>query len=157
MRLVLIILLAFSGSLFAKSMTAKVALNPMGSFEVKTKRIRGAVARNGDKLQATNIEIAVKSFDTDNETRDEHLKEKLEIKKYPNIIVEKAIGKGGKGQAIIKMRNISKKVPFSYSEKGSEVEVNFSISLKDYGITGINYMGVGVQDEVKISASLPLK
>ena len=157
MRFLLILALAFSSNLFAKSMTAKVALNPMGSFEVKTKRIRGTVAKKGDTLKAANIEIAVKSFDTDNETRDEHLKDKLEFKKYPNIVVEKAVGKGGKGQAIIKVRSISKKVPFSYSEKGNEVEVNFSISLKEYGITGINYMGVGVQDQVKISASLPVK
>tara|TARA_R110002049_G_scaffold250506_1_gene424856 strand:+ start:435 stop:851 length:417 start_codon:yes stop_codon:yes gene_type:complete len=138
-------------------MTAKVALNPMGSFEVKTKRIRGAAVKKGAALQAVGLEISVKSFDTDNETRDDHLKEKLEYKKYPNIVVEKAVGKGGKGQAIIKVRNIKKKVPFTYSEKGKEVEVNFSISLKDYGITGINYMGVGVQDEVKINASIPLK
>ena len=70
MRFLLILALAFSSNLFAKSMTAKVALNPMGSFEVKTKRIRGTVAKKGDTLKAANIEIAVKSFDTDNETRD---------------------------------------------------------------------------------------
>tara|TARA_R110000868_G_scaffold117600_15_gene312499 strand:+ start:7076 stop:7492 length:417 start_codon:yes stop_codon:yes gene_type:complete len=138
-------------------MVAKVNLNPMGSFEVKTKRIRGNVIKKGDTLQATSIEVSVKTFDSDNETRDGHLKDKLEVKKFPNIVVEKAIGKGGKGQAIIKMRNISQKVPFTYKEAGKEVQVNFSISLKSFGITGINYMGVGVQDEVKIAASIPLK
>lgn len=157
MRFILIALLFVSSPLFAKSMLAKVNLNPMGSFEVKTKRIRGNAVKKGDTLQAAGIEISVKNFDSDNETRDEHLKEKLEFKKYPNIIVEKAVGKGGKGQAIIKVRSVSQKIPFTYKEKGKEVEVNFSISLKSYGITGINYMGVGVQDEVKINASIPVK
>ncbi|MBH47931.1 MAG: hypothetical protein CME71_07135 [Halobacteriovorax sp.] len=157
MRFLVIALLLLSSSLFAKSMVAKVNLNPMGSFEVKTKRIRGNVIKKGDTLQATSIEVSVKTFDSDNETRDGHLKDKLEVKKFPNIVVEKAIAKGGKGQAIIKMRNISQKVPFTYKEAGNEVQVNFSISLKSFGITGINYMGVGVQDEVKIAASIPLK
>ncbi len=157
MRLLLVTLLLLSDTTFAKSMTAKVALNPMGSFVVKTKRIRGSAVKKGDALQAVGLEISVKSFDTDNETRDDHLKEKLEYKKYPNIVVEKAVGKGGKGQAIIKVRDIKTKVPFTYIEKGKEVEVSFSISLKSYGITGINYMGVGVQDEVKIDASIPVK
>jgi len=157
MRFILIALFLLSSSVFAKSMVAKLNLNPMGSFEVKTKRIRGNVVKKGDTLQATSIEVSVKSFDSDNETRDGHLRDKLEVKKFPNIVVEKAIGKGGKGQALIKMRGVTQKVPFTYKEAGKEVNVNFSISLKAYGITGINYMGVGVQDEVKIAASIPLK
>ncbi len=179
MRFILIALFLLSSSVFAKSMVAKVNLNPMGSFEVKTKRIvsvlvldrlggllllfiyscllLGFLVKKGDPLQATSIEVSVKSFDSDNETRDGHLRDKLEVKKFPNIVVEKAIGKGGKGQALIKMRGVTQKVPFTYKEAGKEVNVNFSISLKAYGITGINYMGVGVQDEVKIAASIPLK
>lgn len=157
MRVLLILALCISSTVFAKSMVAKVNLNPMGSFEVKTKRIRGTVVKKGDMLQAAGIEISVRSFATENDTRDDHLKDKLEVKKYPNVVVEKAVGKGGRGQAIIVMRGVSQKVPFTYKEKGNEVEVDFSVSLKSYGISGISYMGVGVQDEVKINASIPLK
>lgn len=157
MRVLLLLALCISTNLYAKSMVAKVNLTPMGSFEVKTKRIRGNVVKKGDMLQAAGIEVSVKSFATENETRDDHLKDKLEVKKFPNVVVEKAVGKGGRGQAIIVMKGISQKVPFTYKEKGKEVEVDFSVSLKSYGITGISYMGVGVQDEVKINASIPLK
>lgn len=157
MRVLVLLALCISTNLYAKSMVAKVNLTPMGSFEVKTKRIRGNVVKKGDMLQAAGIEVSVKSFATENETRDDHLKDKLEVKKFPNVVVEKAVGKGGRGQAIIVMKGISQKVPFTYKEKGKEVEVDFSVSLKSYGITGISYMGVGVQDEVKINASIPLK
>lgn len=158
MRALLVILAMFlSCQTWAKSMIARVELNPMGSFEVKTKRIRGSVMKKADRLEAVNIEIPVRSFETDNETRDNHLKEKLNMKKFPNVVVQKAIGKGGRGQAIIQMSGATQKVPFSYEEKGSEVQINFNISLKSFGISGINYMGVGVEDGVKIKATLPLK
>lgn len=157
MRFVAIFLMSFLSIANASSMNAKVELTPMGSFEVKTKRIRGAVIKKGDTLQAANIEIPVRSLSSDNETRDNHLKEKLNMVKFPNIVLKKAVGKGGKGQAIIEMAGASQKVPFQYQEKGKEVEVKFQISLKTYGISGINYMGVGVQDIVKIDAVLSLK
>lgn len=157
MRLIAVLLLSFFSVANASSMNAKVDLTPMGSFEVKTKRIRGAVIKKGDTLQAANIEIPVKSLSSDNETRDNHLKEKLNMAKFPNIVLKKAVGKAGRGQAIIEMAGASQKVAFQYEDKGKNVEVKFQISLKSYGISGINYMGVGVQDIVKIQAVLSLK
>ena len=56
---VLFSLMLFGHSVLAKSMVAKVELNPMGSFEVKTKRIRGTVMKKADRLEAANIEIPV--------------------------------------------------------------------------------------------------
>ncbi len=153
----LLVSLFLSTSLYAQSMNAQVELSPVGSFEVTTKTIRGAVHKKGDKLYAKNIRIPIRNLTSANETRDEHLKEKLEYKKNPNVVVEKAIGAAGKGNALIRLRSVTKKVPFSYTESGGKVDVQFKLNLKDYGISGINYMGVGVQDLVSISASLPLK
>lgn len=157
MRFLLALLLLVNFPVFAKSMVASVKLNPMGSFEAKNKRIRGTVVKKGEVLQAAGIQIPVRSFETDNETRDDHLKDKLEMKKHPNITVDKAVGKGGKGMAQITMRGVSQKVPFTYADKGKEVDVKFTISLKAFGISGISYMGVGVEDNVVIKATLPLK
>ncbi len=155
--IILAICLGISFQSVAQSMKAQVELSPVGSFEVVSKTIRGSVYKESGKLVAKNIRIPVRNLTSSNETRDEHLKEKLEYKKNPNIIVEKALGAGGKGNALIKVRSVTKKIPFSYTESGSTVNVEFSINLKEYGIGGINYMGVGVQDIVKVSASLPLK
>lgn len=149
--------LFMSSTLWAQSMKAQVELSPVGSFEVTTKTIRGAIQKKGDKLVATNIRIPIRNLTSANETRDQHLKEKLKYKNESNIVVEKAVAAGGKGNAIIKLRGVSKKVPFSYTESSGKVDLQFKINLKDYGISGINYMGVGVQDSVAISASIPVK
>lgn len=153
----IIISLFLSTTIYAQSMKAKVELSPVGTFEVTTKTIRGAVHKKGDKLIAKNIRIPTRNLTSANETRDEHLKEKLEYKKFSNIVVEKAVATGGKGNALIRMRSVTKKVPFSYRESSDKVDVEFKLNLKEYGISGINYMGVGVQDIVSVSASLPLK
>jgi len=140
-------------------MTATISLSPAGSFEVKCKRVRGQAKKAGDKLTAEAIEIPVKSFETGIELRDEHLKKKLEFEKYPNITVESATASGGQGTAQIKVRDISKSVPFTYrlSGDGQNAEVEFSIGLKEYQFEGISYMGVGVEDKVKITAKIPVK
>lgn len=129
-----------------------VELSPTGSFEIKGK-VHGSVQK-GETLMAKNLKFVVRSLETGIELRDKHTKEKLESS---YVEVPKAVGQNGQGKAYIVVKGVRKKIPFSYEERGSSVLANFDLSLSDFGIEGIRYMGVGVQDKVSVRANLPLK
>jgi hypothetical protein len=99
----------------------------------------------------------VKFLNSDIDLRDKHIKEKLESKKHKFIVLTKAIGKGGKGKGVLKVRNVSQKINFTYEPKGKEVEVKFSFSLKKFKFPEFTYMGIGVKDKISVVATLPLK
>lgn len=139
----------------AKNVLVKVDLSPAGSFEIKSKSIKGKILRKGKALMTSGISVKVKKLKTGLELRDNHLHKKLGKASKIEIISAKAIG--GKGNAKIKIRDVTKPITFEYSDKGNEVEINFSIKLSEFGITGINYAGVGVKDRVVVIASLPVK
>lgn len=157
--LALSISLFISFSLCAESKGLKVFvdLSPAGSFEISTSSIKGKVKKSGTSLSADKITASVKDFATGLELRDHHTKEKLEYKTYPKVTISNAKGQGGKGQAIIEVRNTKRPISFFYKEISAKyVEVSFNLSLKDFNFSGLSYMGVGVKDSVKIVATLPL-
>lgn len=153
------LLLGFTPSVFAQSgVTASIALSPAGSFEVKAARIRGNITKGADgSLSASQLRVSVDSLETGITLRDQHLHEKLKLKQHPNIIISNASGSAGKGTAQLELGGVKKKIPFQFSEKGKLAEVSFKISLKDFSIGGINYMGVGVQDSVQVKAYVPIR
>ncbi len=155
---VLLLSLLFSVSLYAKgSLKVLVNLSPAGSFEIKSSKVKGSVKKQGDAYVTSGLSVRVKSFDTGLELRDNHLKDKLEAKKHKKIEILKGTAKGGKGVAIIQVKNIQKKVSFSYSVKGNRMMVKFPLNLKDFKFSGIKYAGIGVKDIVQVSADVPIK
>lgn len=153
------LLIVMTPSAFAESgVKASIALSPAGSFEVKAVRIRGNATKNADgSLSAAQLRVSVDSLETGIVLRDQHLHEKLKVKKHPNIIISNAKGVGGKGTAQLELGGIKKNIPFQFSEKGKLAEVSFQFSLKEFSIGGINYMGVGVQDNVQVKAYVPIR
>lgn len=147
-------LLSFS---LAASVKVDVQLSPAGSFEIKAPRVRGQVVREGGALKASQLRVAVSSLNSGIELRDEHMKEKLKMSEHPQIVVLNAQGQGGKGTAEIEIAGVKKPIQFTYQEKGRTAEVRFKLSLKDFGIAGISYMGVGVQDTINIVAEVMLR
>jgi polyisoprenoid-binding protein YceI len=137
---------------------ADVALSPAGSFVAKTDEVAGEAIQEGDTVKAENIVVKLDSLKTGIPLRDKHAKDKyLETKKFPDAVLTKAIGKGGKGKGRLKIRNIEKDVEGTYKVDGGNLTANFPIKLSDYGITGIKYMGVGVDDQVKLTVTVPVK
>ena len=65
----------------------------------------------------------------------------------------KAFGKGGKGSALVKIRGVSKKVPFTFKDKGNK----FDIALSDFKIDrkkeGFVSLGVGIKKKVSRSTA----
>ena len=153
----LFVLSLFSFSAFAgKGVIVNVDVPGM-SFQAKTSKLKGSVKKEGDVYKADKLYVKVKSLKTEMDLRDEHLRDKLEYKKHSKIVVSQGVAKGGKGKAIIEIKGVKKPINFSYQESGGLFIAKFPLSLKDFGITGISYMGLGVKDKVVVEASVPIK
>ncbi len=161
-----ILLIVFMGSIsnlaFAQSARgsaeADVTLTPAGDFKAKVSDVTGHAIIKGDSVQAENVIVKLKGITTGLSLRDKHAREKyLEVQKYPEMILVKAIGKNGKGKGRIRYRGVQKDVQGTYSVKDNFLTAVFPLKLSDFKITGIKYMGVGVDDEIRIQVKLPVK
>lgn len=146
------------GSLaLAASATVDVTLSPAGSFKAETKDVKGFATQKGNEVSAQNIVVPLKGLKTGIELRDKHTLKYLEVNKYPEAVLISAKGKGGKGIGKIRIRGIEKDISGTYKIVGKELQANFKLNLPDFKITDINYMGVGVEDEVVLNVKVPLK
>jgi polyisoprenoid-binding protein YceI len=134
-----------------------VILNPAGDFKAKTDEVIGSAYQDGETVKADLVKVKLSNLKTGMKLRDQHAREKyLQTEKYPEAIVTRAIGKGGVGKAMLKIRDVEKEVRGKYKVDGNFLKAEFPIKLSDYNITGISYMGVGVEDEVKIQITVPM-
>lgn len=132
-------------------------LSPAGKFSAESKEIKGAAVLSGDKVTAENIILPLKSLNSGIDLRDDHMKNKyLKISEYPDAVLVRGEGSGGKGTGKFKIRGIEKEVPGTYTLNEKEVVAQFEIKLSDFGIEGIKYMGVGVNDTAQVSVTLPI-
>ncbi len=140
-----------------KGATVSVNLSPAGSFQIKAK-IKGNLKKSGGFLIADKITAKVKSFKTGMDLRDDHTKKKLKYKKFPKVIVTNIRAKSGNGTANISIMKKVRKIKFKYKDINKKyAKAKFKLSLKNFGISGINYMGVGVDDIITISAIVKKK
>ncbi len=139
-----------------KGITVDVNLSPAGSFQVTSKRVKGKIQKKGAGYVAENVYVSVKSLKTGSDLRDEHTKKRLN--KDDKVTIVKAIAKNGKGNGIISINKVKKKFKFVYKELSKKlVEAKFKLNLKDFKIESINYMGIGVENEVTVTAVVPVK
>jgi polyisoprenoid-binding protein YceI len=133
-----------------------VTLSPAGSFIAETERVTGTAYKTADGVAAENVIVDINSLKTGVSLRDKHTKEHLLAEKFPQARLIKAIGKGGKGEAIVEIKGIKKKVAGTYTIAGNILKASFPLHLSDLDIKGIKYMGVGVKDDVTVDINLPL-
>lgn len=158
---VLFVSLISSAIASTKNLSIDVALSPAGSFTITSSKIKGKVYIDSKgELSANNIKVPVKSLETGIELRDNHLKKKLgyEKDKNPVLLLVEAKGTKGKGMAKFIVLNKEQTVDFTYkklTEKSGEA--NFLLELDSFGISGISYMGVGVENVVNVKVTLPFK
>lgn len=155
--MLLLTVLAFSQGVSAQSAMVDVVLNPMGDFKAKTSAVTGFATQKGDEITAENIVVNLKSLKTGVELRDKHTQKHLETGKFPEAVLLSAKGKGGKGVGKIKIRGIEKDISGTYKVAGKKLQAKFKVKLSDFGITDINYMGVGVEDEATVTVVVPVK
>jgi len=154
-KITFITALLFSFNLWAQ-VTVDVVLNPMGNFKAKTESISGNAVMTGTDVSAQNIKVDLRTLKTGIELRDKHTQKHLHTDKYPEAILSIAKGKNGKGIGRIKINGEEKEIKGTYKIVGKNLEANFTLNLPDFKITDINYMGVGVEDEVKVHVVIPL-
>jgi polyisoprenoid-binding protein YceI len=148
--------LFFSGFTYASSAVVDVSLTA-GSFKAKTSDVKGFAVLKGGEVSAQNIVVNLKSLKTGIELRDTHTLRYLEAIKYPDAVLLTGKGKDGKGVGKIRIRGVEKNITGTYKIAGNEVEAEFKLNLPDFNITGVKYMGVGVEDEVTLHVAIPLK
>ncbi|AFY02147.1 YceI family protein [Bdellovibrio bacteriovorus] len=153
----LIVTMGISTAAMAQSVVLDVVLNPMGDFKGKTSDVKGQAVVSGDEVSAENIVVNLKTLKTGVELRDKHTQKHLETEKFPEAILLSAKGKGGKGTGKIKIRGIEKDISGVYKVEGKTLKAKFKLKLSDFGIEDINYMGVGVEDEVTLAVTVPVK
>lgn len=128
-----------------------------GSFSAKTTKVKGFAQMNGDAVVAENIEVDINSLKTGMELRDKHMKERLEPEKFPVAKLLKAQGRDGKGKGIVEIKGIKKEISGTYKVSGKKLVAQFPLSLQDFKIENVRYMGIGVKDEAVVNITLPIK
>lgn len=155
-----VVLLCWSSLAAAGSpqMKASVKLSPAGGFTVTTGEVTGTAEKRGDLVRAKGIKVRLVGLKTGIDLRDRHTQKHLETEKFPTADLVEAIGKSGKGKAVIRVRGIKKQVQGTYELLDNEqwLKATFPIRLSEFGISGIRYMGVGVKDEVPIEVLVPV-
>ena len=154
----LLVLLSPLAALAEPGVVVDVTLNPAGDFKMKTNEVKGFAVVNGDKVTAENIVVDLRNVKTGMALRDKHARDKyLDVKKYPEAVLIKGEGQGGKGKGTLKIRGVEKEVAGTYKVDGNELTATFKIKVSDFGIKGVKYMGVGVEDEAQIEVKVPVK
>lgn len=153
---VLTILLSLSVHAQNAGVQVDFKLTP-GSFSAKTTKVKGFAKMSGDAVVAENIEVDIQSLKTGMELRDKHMKERLESEKFPSAKLIKAQGRDGKGRGTIEVKGIKKEVAGTYKIDGKKLIAQFKVSLEDFKIEKVRYMGIGVKDEATVNVTLPIK
>ena len=136
---------------------ASIKLFPMGDFVADIKGMKGTVTVSNGNYIAKDLSLDLNTFKSGLELRDNHAKEKyLEVKKFPTATIIEASGTNGKGTGKLKIKDKIHDVSGTYKINGQNLVAEFTIKLSDFGISEINYKGVGVEDEVKIEVTAPI-
>ncbi|MGZ3722044.1 MAG: YceI family protein [Bdellovibrionales bacterium] len=156
-HIILLLLLVTSRIAFAGAVAVDVNLSPAGSFKAETEQVQGFAYKTPTGIAAENVIIDMKSLKTGVSLRDKHTKEHLLVEKFPQAKLLKAIGKDGKGEALVEIMGHKQKVKGTYTIVGNNLKAQFPVHLPDVDIKGVRYMGIGVKDEVMINVTLPIQ
>lgn len=138
-----------------KGLKVMVSLSPAGSFEVVGNKFKGgSIVKKEVGLTLDKMIVPADSLKTGVDLRDEHLHKRLK----GDVVIDSGTAVGGKGKAFITLAGVRKQVEFTYDHSDAKmIRVQLHLSLREFAITDINYMGVGVKDDVTIEAILPVK
>ena len=126
---------------------------------------QGDIRFNPDSLSNSYFRVTIKSesINTDNNTRDEHLREEdyFEVKNYPLItFVSGNIQKAGKNQYMVSGRLTIKKetkdiqIPFTVENRGNGLLFtgSFKMNRRDFGVGGGSTISNELTVDIKVVA-----
>ena len=139
-----------------------------GGFEAKTEAISGQVSLGSGQPGSLTGALAVdlRSLKTGIGMRDRHMRDNyFEVEKGPGfdtatiegIQIEKLDGKTTFNGTLVlhgERRTVSGLVVLARQGGGYSVEAEFPVRVSEFNIPKPSYLGVGVQDEVRVKISL---
>ncbi len=149
--------LFFSTVVWAQQAVVDITLHPAGSFKLKSSEVKGFATQKGNVVEAKDVTVNLKNVQTGIGMRDTHTKKYLEVEKYPEAVLVSATGKDGKGEGIVRIHGVEKKVAGTYKIEGSNLVAEFPIKISDFNIGPIKYTVVSVDDNAKVNVVVPLK
>ena len=67
-----------------------------------------------------------------------------------------ATGQKGEGSGTIIVRNIEKEFKFTFEELSDNfIRAKFNLSLQEFKVPDLSYMGITVKDNISVSVTLP--
>jgi hypothetical protein len=137
--------------------TVFVTLSPAGSFSAVSKKVKGNLVRSGDTFISDKLSVTIESFKTGIDLRDEHFWKHLNASKCSKATLSDLSATGGKATANLEVNCVKKPVSMTYLVKGSEVVATFMVKASDFGLSKAEYLGVGVDNSVKIETTMGYK
>tara|TARA_B100000925_G_C21960083_1_gene452984 strand:- start:335 stop:814 length:480 start_codon:yes stop_codon:yes gene_type:complete len=129
-----------------------ISLSPVGSFKITSENLKiKGLKKEGDLITAKKISTKKADLKTGIDLRDEHMKKRI---KERTISVKNISAKNGKGSGEISINKIKKKISFNYNESDGKTKADFKLNLEEFGIKDINYLGVGVNNNVDVQIEL---
>ncbi len=149
--------LIFSGYSQAQTATVDCKMSPAGSFQLVSKEVKGFAVKTKTGVAASKILVGLKHIETGMSLRNQHAMKRLLVDKFPDAVLLNAIGAGGKGQGEIQIKGIKKPIAGTYEVSGNKLTAKFPLKLSDFEIKDVKYVSVGVDDEVQVAVTVPLK
>lgn len=156
--IVALFLLVSSLSAFAKAkVSIFVSLSPAGSFTAVSEKPKGNLFKQGDAFTADKISVTIESFKTGIDLRDEHFWKHLNSTKHDKAVLTNLKAANGRATAELEVNGVKKPVSIAYTVAGEEVTAKFSVKASQFSLAKAEYLGVGVEDDVKVEAVLPYR
>ena len=146
---------------------SSVTFDAVGPAGLKIHGKSGGAVKLDDKGETLTFTAPTNSFETGMSLRDSHLKGYLNVEKHPTatLVVPKTQVKIPNGAAVdatapgtLTLNGVSKPVKVAYkatpSGKSFDIEANFTVNLPDFDIKQPCYLGVCVQNTVKVAVAL---
>jgi polyisoprenoid-binding protein YceI len=137
--------------------TVSIGLTPAGSFQAVSKKVKGNLFKQGTSFSADKLTVSIESLKTGIDLRDEHTWKHLNAAKHPKATLSDLKAAGGKATAKLEVNGVTRPVAIVYAEKGSEIEAKFKVKASEFNLAKASYLGVGVNDDVTVEATIPFK
>ena len=149
-----------SFSVWANEVQLELQLSPAGHFFGKSQEIKveGNLTKTQEGFKAEDITLPIASITTGIALRDEHLKKKyLESDTFPKAKLIKATGKGGVFEGQLQVHGVTQPISGTFLFRDNNLEVYFTCRISDFKIEEPRYMGIGVDNDVKVKVTLRTK
>ena len=155
MNFIILGLLLTSVTVYAQNTIRVMAklIPDTGSFTAISEKPKGRLLKQGKRFTADRLSVFADSFQTENPLRDKHFTDYLaggSKRPHPRIDILDLEATEGKGKATLVVNDVKKPVELKYTEENKFVDAEFEVKASDFNLPKASYLGIGVQDKVKI-------